>query len=60
MILVVSCNRCNTAFVTTLMCLTDINILTVAAITINFKDIFNDCNMSVAMAVAHFNLIHDC
>jgi hypothetical protein len=40
-----------------LTCLTNIKILTVAIITINFKVIFNDCNMSVAMTITHFNVI---
>jgi hypothetical protein len=60
MILVVSYNGCSIAFATILTCLTNIKNLTVAAITINFKDIFNDCNILVAVADAHFNLIHDC
>jgi hypothetical protein len=47
-------------FTTTLTCLIDIKILIVTVIALIFKDIFNYYNMSVAMAVARFNLIHDC
>jgi hypothetical protein len=59
-ILVVSCNGCSTAFGTTVTCLTDIKILMVATIAIIFKDILNDCKVSVARASSHFNLILDC
>jgi hypothetical protein len=45
---------------TTLTYVTDIKILTIITIAINFKDIFDDCNISVAMTVARFNLKHDC
>jgi hypothetical protein len=44
-------------FATTLTC--DIKNLTVTVIAINIKDNFNDCNMSVAMVVARFILLHD-
>jgi hypothetical protein len=43
-----------------LTCLTNIKILTETTIAIKFKDILNDCNMSIALAVTRFNLIHDC
>jgi hypothetical protein len=56
-LLAVSCNGCSTTFAIILTCLTNIKILTVATITINFKVIFNDYNMSVAMTITHFNVI---
>jgi hypothetical protein len=59
MILAISYNGCSTTFVTTVMCLTNIKILTVAAIAIIFKDILNDCKMSIAMVSSRFNLIFD-
>jgi hypothetical protein len=57
MILAVSFNGHSTTFATTIMCLTNIKILTVVAIVIIFKDILNDCKMSVLMTVSRLNLI---
>jgi hypothetical protein len=59
-ILAVNCSGCSTVFTTTVMWLTDIKILRVAAIAIILKDILSDYKMSVAMASSCFNLILDC